>query len=133
MKRKNLLISIFLLTCLILPHVVLGQTVIASVDSNNALAFGNSKKLAIDNNGVLSLVFHDKGEIYFTESEDNGLNWLTPINLSLNSGVSQFSSLAIDSIGRKHIVWQDNTIPDQPGQFDDKIRIYYKNFKDLLF
>lgn len=129
--KKNFKILILSFFVLLPTEVTISQVIITEVDSINALAYGNARKLVVGMNGVVSLVFHNKSQIYYTESDDNGLNWLTPINLSFNSGASQFPSLAIDSLARKHIVWQDNTIPDDPDQFDDKIRIYYKNFIDL--
>ncbi len=106
----------------------ISQTMVAAVDSANALSYGNSRKLVVGDNGTVSLVFHDQGEIFYSESSDHGLTWTIPVNLSLNAGTSQFPALAIDSLGRKHVVWQDNTLPGGSGQFDNEIRIFYKNF-----
>ncbi len=129
--QSNIKILLELFVILIFTNITSSQVIITEVDSVNALAYGNSRKLVVSQTGVVSLVFGDKGEIFYTESNDQGLTWLPPINVSLNSAVSEFPALAIDTTGRKHLVWQDNTIPDNPEQLDEKIRIYYNNFVEL--
>jgi len=130
MRKDLMFLSVLWNICVFLAGDSNSQIRIATVHSSTALAYGNSTKLVVGRGGVISLVFHDNGEIFYTESDDNGLDWSAPVNVSLNAGLSQFPGVAVDSVGRKHVVWQDNTVPDHPERWDDKVRIYYKNFTD---
>jgi hypothetical protein len=63
--------------------------------------------------GVLALFFFCQGA---------RAQWSTPQRLTWNSGYSQFPVVAVDSSGRVHVSWQDDT----PGNFE----IFYKRSAD---
>lgn len=69
--------------------------------------------LKIDSNGILHLVWDDDTpgdtDIYYTNSSDNGATWVTPVNISINSGGSQWADLELSSTGYPYVVWHDNT------------------------
>jgi BNR repeat-like domain len=82
--------------------------------------------IAIDSLGHLHVVWEDytpgNDEIYYKKSEDGGNSWAASKRLTMNSGYSQYASVAVDSLGRLHVVWQDST----PGYY----KIYYKKSTD---
>ncbi len=57
-------------------------------------------------------------EIYFKKSTDGGANWTTNMRLTYNTGWSYGPDIAVDSLGRLHVVWFDSTTGDH--------EIYYK-------
>jgi hypothetical protein len=75
--------------------------------------------LAVDDQGVLHLVFDDFGEttdevciggcadIYYRRSEDFGQTWSTPRNLSRSPVGSSREQLEIDASGAIHLTWDD--------------------------
>jgi len=104
-----------------------GSNIIAATDSENALAHNNGRKIAISSEGTINLVFQNNNDIYYVFLKATESGWSEPINVSNSVGISGYPSIAVDSTNRKHIVWQDNTIPGNPEQAD-RFRIYYKNF-----
>lgn len=88
---------------------------------------GNSwkPKIAKDSfNGIHVVWIDDKPgnwEIYYKSSPDGGVTWSGPTRLTWNVDYSWNPSLAADSIGRIHVVWEDYTSKG----YD----IFYKNRK----
>ncbi len=82
--------------------------------------------IGLDPSGHLHVVWHDEtpgnSEIHYKRSEDDGDSWTAGQRLTWNSGNSQFSEMAVDSLGRLHVVWHDDT-PGVP-------EIYYKKSED---
>ncbi len=79
--------------------------------SEDATAYNNGRRTVRDSDGNIHLVYHSSGEIYYTKSTDNGLNWSAPINLTNNSGLSIHPSLAIDSNNELHLVYEEFNSP----------------------
>jgi len=63
-----------------------------------------------------------KAEIYYKKSTDGGTTWTANKRLTWTSGQSASPSLAVDSSGNPHVVWQDET----PGNNE----IYYRKSTD---
>jgi hypothetical protein len=88
---------------------------------------GDSKYpyIAIDSNDYVHLVWEDYSsggfEIYHKKSTDGGATWSTK-RLTFNTGNSQDSAIAVDSIGHIHVVWWDDST-----YFNE---IYYKKSTD---
>jgi hypothetical protein len=82
--------------------------------------------IAVDLSGHLHLVWDDyeslSREIYYKKSTDAGASWTTARRLTWTSGGSRVPSIAIDSLGHLHLVWNDDT----PG----KLETYYKKSPD---
>lgn len=75
--------------------------------SEDATAYNNGRRTVRDSAGNIHLVYHSAGEIYYTKSTDNGLNWANPINLTNNAGLSSHPSLAIDASNELHLVYEE--------------------------
>jgi len=80
--------------------------------------------IAVDPSGNLHVVWDDNTpgnpEVYYKKSTDGGATWTTSQRLTWNSGDSWHPTIAADSSGNLHVVWDDDT----PGNFE----IYYKKF-----
>ncbi len=79
--------------------------------------------IGIDSSGNLNVVWMTNtstpvGEIYFSRSTNNGVNWNSPVNISNLSGTSRVPSIAVDSVGNINVAWSD----DSPGNHE----IYFK-------
>jgi hypothetical protein len=85
-----------------------------------------SPNLALDSADSLHLVWEDgtpgNYEIYYMRSTDYGANWTTARRLTWTSGESGGAAIAVDSSGKLHVAWYDDT----PGNFE----IYYKKSND---
>jgi hypothetical protein len=72
-----------------------------------------SPSLFVDSEGYLNLVWSDNSpgnyEIYFKRSVDWGNSWSTNLRRTWNSGESNCPVIVIDSLGRIHVAWYDNT------------------------
>jgi hypothetical protein len=60
------------------------------------------------------------GFFFFTQAAQ--ADWTPAKRLTWNSGISQYPAIALDSLGRLHVVWSDDT----PGNKE----IYYKKSTD---
>ncbi len=75
---------------------------------------GNSvfPDITVDSSDVIHVVWHDdtpgNNEIYYKTSADGGSSWSRQ-RITYNAGNSVHPSVAADSTGRAHIVWQDDT------------------------
>ena len=82
--------------------------------------------IAIDSSGNLHAVWQDhtpgNPEIYYKKSTDGGATWSPSRRLTWTSGASYEPDIAVDSSGRVHVVWYDDT----PGHFE----IYYRGSTD---
>jgi hypothetical protein len=80
--------------------------------------------IAIDSYAKLHVVWEDETpgnfEIYYKKSTNGGATWSTSQRLSCSSGFSEYPTIAADSSGNLHVVWEDDT----PGNSE----IYYKKF-----
>jgi BNR repeat-like domain len=77
---------------------------------------------------VLHIVWHDEtpgnAEIFYKKSTDGGEAWSVAQRLTWSSAYSYVPSMAADSTGTLHLVWQETDI-GAPGNAE----IYYKNGK----
>lgn len=109
-----------------------GETWDSDVRLTNDPGNGSSDaSIAVDSNGNVHVVWHDdrsgSWEIYYKQSQDRGVTWGPDIQLTTrpdpdyNPGTieSDLPSIAVDSYGRVHIVWQDTRINNVP-------RVFYK-------
>jgi BNR repeat-like domain len=82
--------------------------------------------IALDDAGNPYVVWYDytagNSEIYFKKSSDGGATWTTSKRLTYNAGWSFCPGIAVDSSGRLHVVWYDNTT----GNYE----IYYRKSTD---
>ena len=99
-----------------------------SFSNNNGLTFSQPDNIS-NNNGLsvnpqiatdkdnIYIVWQDdtpgNNDIFFSFSDNNGLTFSQPDNISNNAGVSGFPQIATDK-DNIYIVWQDDT----PGNFD---------------
>jgi len=81
--------------------------------------------LAVDPSGNLQLVWQDDTpgnvEIYYRKSADGGATWPTVRRLTWTPSWTDRPSIAADSWGNLHVVWEDQT---------DGWEIYYKKSND---
>jgi BNR repeat-like domain len=81
----------------------------------------SSPAIGVDSLGQLHLVWEDftpgHAEIFYKESTDGGDSWSAGQRLTWNWGHSSSPSLAVDSLDRLHVFWNDET----PGNRE----IYY--------
>jgi len=84
-----------------------------------------SPVIAVDSSDNLHLVWDDDTpgnfEIYYKKSTDGGATWTANKRLTWTSSYSWNPSVAVDSSGNVHVVWEDDT----PGNWE----IYYKRGK----
>jgi hypothetical protein len=78
--------------------------------------------IAVDSLGNLWVVWDDETpsgyeEIYYKASTNEGSTWIPSQRLTWTAGSSEFPSIAADSDGHIHVVFEDNT----PGNYE----IYY--------
>lgn len=52
-------------------------------------------------------VLEDRSEIYYKRSLNGGISWSSIHRLTWTSSYSELPSLAVDSSGRVHVIWQD--------------------------
>jgi hypothetical protein len=82
--------------------------------------------LAVDPSDNLHIVWQDStpgnAEIYYENSTDGGDTWTISKRLSWTSGQSYGPTIAVDSSGNIHVVWEDYT----PGN----VEIYYRKSTD---
>ena len=86
-----------------------------------------SPDIAVDSSNHPHIVWQDSTpgnqEIYYRKSDDaGGAGWSPPKRLSWNSGTSYYASLAVDQLGKVHVVWHDST----PGDH----QLFYRNSTD---
>jgi hypothetical protein len=81
----------------------------------------SSPAIGVDSLGRMHLVWENftpgHAEIFYKQSTDGGGSWSAGQRLTWNSGHSYSASLAVDSLDRLHVVWNDQT----PGNRE----IYY--------
>jgi hypothetical protein len=102
-----------------------GFTWSTPVNASNTAGNSVEPAIAVDA-GTIYLAWADdtpgNREVLYSKSIDGGGTWSASVNVSNNSGVSQFPSIAIDSSNNLHVVWMDNT----PGNME----IFYSNSTD---
>ncbi len=93
-----------------------GQRLTWTAEASNAPTIG------VDSLGHMHLVWYDftpgHAEIFYKQSTDGGDSWTAGQRLTWNWGHSYSPSLAVDSLDRLHVFWNDET----PGNRE----IYYK-------
>ena len=79
---------------------------------SNTSAASDDSSLAVGPDGTIHVVWQDDSsenrEIYHAQLPLGGA-WSAPENVSNTTGSSESAFLAVDSQGRLHLVWQDNT------------------------
>lgn len=88
--RKTQLFAILILLITIAINPLIPQTWTEPINISNMAGLDHQPDLCIDKNGTLHCVFVHKIEsnwkkIYYTKSEDAGLSWTTPEDISQNS------------------------------------------------
>jgi hypothetical protein len=72
------------------------------------------------------VVWHDdtpgNNEIYYKKSTDSGETWASSKRLTWTSGASRWSDIAVDLLGRLHVVWCDSTSGNE--------EVYYRRSTD---
>ena len=87
---------------------------------------GNSEypAIAVDSLGYVHVAWQDDrsgdSEIYYRKSTNEGSTWLASQRLTWNSGGCYMPTIAVDSSGNVHVVWEDYT----PGNDE----IYYRKY-----
>jgi hypothetical protein len=78
--------------------------------TNNAAASinNNGRRMAVDDNGTIHMVYEDDGDIWYTSSTNEGDNWNAEIRLSDGQGYSKNPSIAIGDLNKYHVVWFEN-------------------------
>lgn len=87
------------------------------VNVSNNSGESDNPSLAVDAQRNVHLVWFDKtpgNEDIFYATKPNGGTWSTPVNISNNTGDSEYPVLAADSQGTVNVAWQDNT----PGNWE---------------
>jgi hypothetical protein len=92
--------------------------------SNSGGSYGPA--IGLGASGNLHVVWSDdtpgNEEIYYAKSKDKGATWTTGKRLTFTSGYSVDPVMALDSSGRLHVAFMDNTF----GEFE----IFYKKSVD---
>ena len=85
-----------------------------------------SPSIAVDAGNGIHVAWQEKTpenyEIFYIHSTDSGVTWIGTTRLTWNAGKSCEPSIAVDSEGGVHVVWQD----DSPGNEE----IFYKHSTD---
>jgi len=122
-KTLLLLISfVFLLN-------VFSQDWTVPVQINTLQGYNNNPDFCIDNNGTIHCVWSYKIEpnhrvIYYSKSEDDGITWSTPENISQNTSLwMENPHIVADSQHRLHLTYDYNT-----GSTGGGTLIVYKKF-----
>lgn len=103
------------------------QTNLIHVESINALAFNNARKIIATLDNKLHIIYSNEGNIFYIFSDDGGKTWSRELNISNSLGIAIFPCIAADADNYIHIVWQDNVNPYEAHQ-TGKFNIYYKGF-----
>ncbi len=110
-------------------------TVISDNSSNWNTGISENPDIAIDNNGVIHVIWQDSSDIGFGNDQEifyinnTGVGWSNPIVISddqnlWNNESSQYPSIAIDNNDVIHVVWHDNT----NGEWGVDTEIMYTNY-----
>ncbi|MBM3149476.1 MAG: hypothetical protein FJZ88_05535, partial [Chloroflexi bacterium] len=86
------------------------------INVSNDPADSLAPRIAIDGGKTLHIVWQHytpggptSDEILYAYKLDGG-SWSVPINVSSNSGLSEWPAIAVDAEGTLHVVWDDNTL-----------------------
>jgi len=113
------LIVLFLFSVLQVPVIADAQEWTPPVNISNIPGMDNMPDMCIDSCGNLHCVFTHKvgyyyGKIYYSHSEDNGLSWSTPEDVSLNTTLYAFNAHIVASGNNTlHLTYDYNLI--NPG------------------
>lgn len=68
---------------------------------------------AVDSTGTVHVVyqgrFPNRYDIFYVSSNDGGVTWSAPFDVSANPGDSLAPAIAVDSANQLHVVWTDDT------------------------
>jgi hypothetical protein len=77
--------------------------------------------ISTNNYGNIAVVWHSftrpnrrRSDIFLTRSDDYGVTWSTPVNVSDNVGQSESPVTAVDAEGNIYTAWKDN----RPGEWE---------------
>lgn len=86
----------------------------------------SAPRLAVDSSGGVHMVWYDNtpgnSEIFYKKTPDGGGTWEAAKRLTFEAHISLYPDIAIDPLGRLHVIWMDNL----PGIYE----IYYKRSTD---
>ncbi len=87
------------------------------VNISNNTGASLSPSISVDKKGDIHVAWYDntsgEEEIYYAEKPAGG-DWSVPVNISSNSGKSEYPVVAVDSQNTVLVTWQDNS----PGNWD---------------
>lgn len=88
------------------------------INLSNTSGTSSRPAMAADGAGNRYVVWYDytpgKADIFFIQSNDYGLTWSYPLNISRNPDRSYYPVISVDDAGDLYVVWYDDT----PGKFD---------------
>ena len=89
----------------------IGVSISAGSYTSLATGLNSQRKLVRNANGNRIYLIYENGgnpsKIYFTQSDNNGSTWSTPVNVSNNPAASKYPSIDINSSDGLHVVWMD--------------------------
>ena len=97
-----------------------GVTFSAPMSLSNSLGQSRNPQIALDAGGNINVVWTDNNpsdfnpDIFFARSNDGGITFSIPQNLSQDSGASSIPVLIVDAGANIDVAWEDNT----PGNRD---------------
>ena len=112
MRHKTLLVLTFILVFSVLvidSHAWTGMkriTWTAAMSEHSAVAVGPGSAIHVV---WVEYVGGVNEEIYYKMSSDGGATWSASARLTYNSGFSRAPAIAVDSVGRAHVVWYDSS------------------------
>ncbi len=74
-------------------------------NTNEATAFNNGRKVVEDDNGRFHLVYKDNGDIWYSNSTNNGTNWSNEERVSLSGNNTSPSIAYHTDIPYYGVVW----------------------------
>ena len=90
-----------------------GATWVQGKNVSNNAADSWDPAIAVDSSGNINVVWDEltpgNWDIYLSRSSNNGAGWSAAVNISNNSGDSEYPAIAVDSAGNLNVVWHDDT------------------------
>ncbi|MEE9169703.1 MAG: Ig-like domain-containing protein [bacterium] len=104
-----------------------GQTWTSPGKVDASLYFGGMPSIAVDKLGRLHVGWHaqqlstSQFKVYYARSDDNGDGWVSPklVSKLYTEGENLYASVAIDTSGNPHIVWNSALPEHDPNNLGD--------------
>ncbi len=94
-------------------------------DNEDALIYNNGRKIAVDQDGTICIVYSHDRRIWYSESTDGGETWSKSVCLGEPPfGTCCFPAIVCDEVGRRMVVWEvrDENIAEGSHRISE---IYY--------